>query len=92
MQLKPYLSSLVKSTKENEDEQAPLRAKEMQKALELKSVQLESSIAKQQATIAKLTTGYPIDFNNLVRYLDELGLLERELAQLNLIGSQLFPQ
>ena len=91
MQLKPYLSSIIKSDKENADDQAPLRAKEMQKSLELKQVQLEAAIAKATSAIAKLTTVYPIDFERVQNALDELALQERSLAQLGSIGEQLFP-
>lgn len=91
MQLKPYLSSIIKSDKENADDQAPLRAKEMQKSLELKSVQLEASIARQTSAIAKLTTTYPIDFDRLQSALDDLALQERSLDQLQDINAQLFP-
>ena len=92
MQLKPYLSSILKSDKENQDDQAPLRAKEMQKSLELKAIQLEASIAKATSAVAKLTTIYPINFEQVQNALDDLAIQERSLAQLEEIGEQLFPK
>lgn len=69
---------------------APLRAKEMKKKAELKIAELESKLAEEDQKVQEIASQYPIDFDKLLKALDERDWVQRRTEQLLEIIEKLF--
>lgn len=91
MKLIPY-AKLIASTKEAvQAALAPIRANEMRKRAELEIAKIDSRLVEQDAKIQETASKYPIDFDALIKAIDESALMERRKKQLGAIIEQMFP-
>ena len=90
MQLAKYKDVLAQSKEKTEEAKAPYRVKEMHKRAELEALEIEAEMASCEATIHRLCSQYPIDFESMIESLDSLQLLARKHKQFNEIITQMF--
>ncbi len=69
---------------------APLRAREMKKKAELEIAKLESAIGEKEQKIQEYASTYPIDFDAMIRAIDELDLTKRRKKQFDVIVDEMF--
>lgn len=82
---------LLKKTKEAiADAQVPFKVKKEQKQLELKIIELESEIAKNELTIEEQKSANPINWDKLINAINERDLNNRKLTQLKALSTELF--
>lgn len=82
---------LLKKTKEAiADAQVPFKVKKEQKQLELKIIELESEIAKNELTIEEQKSANPINWDKLINAMNERDLNNRKLTQLEALSTELF--
>lgn len=92
MKLKPY-KELIKMSKEKLDEAlAPMRARQVQAQADLEMSKLEEKQVTLETEIQELTATKTIDFDKLLKKMDEYDLNERRLAQYKRVLSELFPK
>lgn len=91
MKLRTY-KEYLKLAKDGIDTlQLPFKVKKAEKALELKIVELESSIATKEVAIQELLTDKDeLKWDNIIDAIDDKELEERKLGQLNDLKDQLF--
>lgn len=90
MKLTPY-KKMLKFAKDKKDELlAPIRANQAKKQAELEMSKLDEKIATAQTDIQEISSEHPIDFNKLIKSLDELALIERRRKQFEKIIKELF--
>ncbi len=68
----------------------PFKVKKEQKNLEMKILELEQSIAKDELTIQEQKSAHPVEWNKLIDAIDQLALNERKLQQLQDLNIELF--
>jgi hypothetical protein len=91
VKLKPY-SEIIKMAKEAVDAmKAPIRSQQMKKKAEGEMLEIESKVMDLDAKIQDLAGAYPIDFNALIKAIDERALLERRKVQFGKIIEEMFP-
>jgi hypothetical protein len=72
------------------DTLAPVRANEMQKRAELEIAKMDSKLAEQEAKIQETCAAYPVDFDAVIRALDDYALMERRRKQFEKIKAEMF--
>jgi hypothetical protein len=92
MQLTAYKDILKLGKEKVQEAMAPMRAKEQRKRAELEMIQLESKICEIEQAIQEVCAAYPIDFEKLIKKIDEQALLERRKKQYGEIIEQMFPE
>jgi hypothetical protein len=92
MKLTAYKDVLKLGKEKVQEAMAPMRAREQRKRAELEAVQIESKICEVEQQIQELCAAYPIDFNKLIKQIDEKALLERRKKQYGEIIEQMFPE
>jgi hypothetical protein len=68
----------------------PFKVKKEHKNLEMKILELEQQIAKDELTIQEQQSASPIDWNKLIDAIDNKALNDRKLAQLQQLEKELF--
>ncbi len=68
----------------------PFKVKKEHKNLEMKILELEQEIAKDQLTIQEQKSASPVDWNKLIDAIDKEALNERKLKQLQDLEKELF--
>lgn len=68
----------------------PFKVKKEQKNLEMKILELEQSIAKDELTIQEQKSAQPVDWNKLTDAIDTMDLNKRKLGQLQVLEKELF--
>ena len=68
----------------------PFKVKKEQKNLEMKILELEQSIAKDELTIQEQKSAQPINWDKLIDALDTMELNKRKLTQLKSLEKELF--
>jgi hypothetical protein len=68
----------------------PFKVKKEHKNLEMKILELEQQIAKDELTIQEQKSASPIDWNKLIDAIDNKALNDRKLAQLQQLEQELF--
>lgn len=91
MKLTPYKKILGMLKEKKEELLAPIRAAEMKKHAELEMTKIEGKIIEKQQKVQEICQGYPIDFDGMIKALDEIGLLERRKKQFEVIVKEMFP-
>lgn len=87
----PKYAELLKLGKEKLSEMiAPLRANEMKKKTELKICELESEIASREQAVHEALAEYPINFDHILKLLDQTDLAKRRLDQLSKLQKEIF--
>jgi hypothetical protein len=92
MKLQPYETAIKLSPEEQEASMAPARAAEAEAQLGLKLAKLSIEKKSLENRVTEAGGTYPINFDRIVEYTDDLALLERQEVQLKAIGAQLFPK
>lgn len=91
MKLKPF-KEIIAMTQELKDKAlAPIRAKQVQSRAELEMSKLDERMVSLEAQIQELCTEKEIDFEALLKAMDELALTERRKKQYEKILAELFP-
>lgn len=91
MKLIPY-KDIIKLTKDAaRDLLAGPRANEMRKRAELEIAKIESDLVTKQQEVQEIGSEYPIDFDKLIKRIDDLALLERRKKQFGKIIEEMFP-
>ena len=92
MKLKPF-KEIIAMTQELKDKAlAPIRARQVQSRAELEMSKLDEKIVSLEASIQELCALKEIDFDKLIRSMDELALAERRKRQYEKILAELFPE
>lgn len=68
----------------------PFKVKKEHKQLEMKILELEQQIAKDELTIQEQKSTSPIDWDKLIRAMDTMALNERRLGLLQNLEIELF--
>ncbi len=68
----------------------PFKVKKEEKNLEMKILELEQQIAKDELTVQQQKSTNPVDWNKLIDAIDNLELSNRKLKQLNALYEELF--
>lgn len=68
----------------------PFKVKKEKKNLELKILELEQEMAKDELTIQEQKSAFPIDWDKLVNAIDKEALNARKLAQLQELEKEMF--
>jgi hypothetical protein len=85
-------AALIRMSKDlKEAALAPFRVREMRSKAHLEITKLESAIAEKESEITTAQGAYPIDFDLVIKRLDEKALIERRLKQFREIVTLLFP-
>lgn len=92
MKLKPF-KEIIKLSKEKFDEaMAPIRAKQVRSKAELEMAKLDEKILSLEVKTQELCAEKEINFETLIKNLDEHALLERRKKQYTQVLDQLFPK
>lgn len=75
-----------------EDLERPFKVRKEKKNLEMKILELEQQIAKDELTIQEQKSKSPIDWDKLIDAIDALGLSQRKLEQLSALEKELFDE
>ena len=70
----------------------PFKVKKEEKNLELKILELEQTIAKDELTIQEQKSAHPIDWDKLISAIDRKSLNDRKLMQLQTLKKELFEE
>ena len=68
----------------------PFKVKKEQKQLEMKILELENEISKDELTIQENKSASPVDWNELIKCIDNKALNDRKLAQLKALEKEMF--
>lgn len=68
----------------------PFKVKKEKKNLEMKILELEQQIAKDELTIQEQKSANPIAWDKLIKAIDDKELNERKLKQLQALETELF--
>ena len=68
----------------------PFKVKKEKKNLEMKILELEQQIAKDELTIQEQKSAQPVNWDNLINAVDTLELNNRKLKQLQALETELF--
>lgn len=74
------------------DIERPFKVKKEQKNLEMKILELEQSIAKDELTIQEQKAKCPIEWDNLINAINNEALNNRKLLQLKELEKELFSE
>lgn len=91
MKLTVYEKVLTFAKEKIQEAMAPVRAREMRKKAELEMAKIDGRMIEQEAKIQELASAYPIDYDAMIRAIDELALLERRQKQFQKIITEMFP-
>lgn len=70
----------------------PFKVKREQKNLEMKILELEQQLAKDELTIQEEKTKCPVNWNSLIDAIDNKAINERKLGQLEELEKELFSE
>jgi len=68
----------------------PFKVKKEQKQLEMKILELENEISKDELTIQENKSASPVDWSKLIKCIDDKALNDRKLAQLKALEKEMF--
>ena len=85
-----YKTLLEKSKEAIASLELPFKVKKEQKRLEMKILELEQQIAKDELTILEQKSSCPVNWDKLIGAMDNLGLSNRKLKQLKELEIELF--
>lgn len=91
MKLKPF-KEILKMSKEKLDEaMAPVRAHKVKTQAQLEMAKIDEKLVTLEAEIQEMCTQREINFDGLIKKLDESALMERRKKQYDRIVRELFP-
>jgi 3-isopropylmalate dehydratase small subunit len=91
MKLKPFKDLIAMSKEKLDEALAPIRARQVKTQAELKLAEIDEKIVTKETEVQELCTGKSIDFETLLKTLDDIALLERRKKQYDKVLSELFP-
>jgi 3-isopropylmalate dehydratase small subunit len=91
MKLKPFKDLIAMSKEKLDEALAPIRARQVKTQAELKLAEIDEKIVTKETEVQELCTGKSIDFEKLLKTLDDIALLERRKKQYDKVLSELFP-
>jgi spermidine synthase len=91
MKLKPFKDLIAMSKEKLDEALAPIRARQVKTQAELKLAEIDEKIVTKETEVQELCTGKTIDFEKLLKTLDDIALLERRKKQYDKVLSELFP-
>ncbi len=91
MKLTPYKKLLVLTKEVIDATLAPVRARAAKKQAELETAKLDEKIATLESEITQECSKKDLNFDNIIRKMDDLALAERRKAQFEKITNELFP-
>ncbi len=87
----PSYSEIIGKTKEViEASLAPVRTLQAKKAAELKHAEIEEKIAMAEVKVHELCGKHPVDYEQVLKAMDDVAWLERRLKQLDKIIDEMF--
>lgn len=92
MKLKPFKEIIAMSKEKLDEALAPIRARQVKMQAELEVAKLDEKLVSLEAKVQELCAVKQIDFDAVIKALDEHGLAERRKKQLNKIVQELFPE
>lgn len=92
MKLIPYRKLITMAKEKVEEAMAPIKALQMRKKAELKLAQLEEQEMTLQSKVQDCCQQKEIDYEQLIRLLDESDMVARRKRQYTEIIGQLFPE
>jgi 3-isopropylmalate dehydratase small subunit len=91
MKLKPFKDLIAMSKEKLDEALAPIRARQVKTQAELKLAEIDEKIVTKETEVQELCTGKSIDFETLLKTLDDIAILERRKKQYDKVLSELFP-
>jgi spermidine synthase len=91
MKLKPFKDLIAMSKEKLDEALAPIRARQVKTQAELKLAEIDEKIVTKETEVQELCTGKSIDFEKLLKTLDDIAILERRKKQYDKVLSELFP-
>lgn len=92
MKLTPYKKLLTMAKEAVDASLAPVRARAAKKQAELEMAKLDEKIATLESEINQECAKKDLNFDAIIRKLDDLALAERRKAQFEKITNELFPE
>lgn len=92
MKLKPFKELIAMSQELKDKALAPIRAKQVQTKAELEMSKLEEKLVSLEVETQELCAKKEIDFDKLIKLMDEHALTERRHKQYKQILADLFPK
>ena len=84
---------MIKLTKEGIDKAlAPIRCRQVKSQADLEMAKIDEKIITLEAKVQEMCVEKTIDFDSLLRKLDEIAILERRQKQYLKVLSELFPE
>lgn len=90
MKLTVYAKVLKMAKEKVQEALAPVRNIEMKRKAELEIAKMDSKLIEQEAKIQEMCSNYPVDFDVVIKALDEYGLMERRKKQFEKIKTEMF--
>lgn len=87
-----YRKLLAKGKEAIAELELPFKVKKEKKNLEMKILELEQSIAKDELTVQEQKSACPIDWDKLIEAIDKLDLSNRTLKQLKALEAEMFEE
>lgn len=92
MKLTPYEQIITMGKEAIDSALAPLRARSVKKKAELEKAKLDERIATLESEVNVLCSSKDVDFEAIIRKMDEIGLMERKQKQFEKIIAEMFPE
>lgn len=91
MKLKPFKELIAMSKEAVDAALAPVRARQVRSKADLESAKLDEKMMTLELQIQEECTNKTIDFDKIIRLMDEYGMAERRKKQFSKICDELFP-
>jgi hypothetical protein len=92
MKLMSYREALAMGKEKVAEMLIPVKVKRAKMQADLERCKIEENIATKQAKLHELSSSENVNFSAMIDLMDEIGLLERKLAQYQEIIDAMFPQ
>lgn len=91
MKLKPFKEVLKLSKEKLDEAMAPIRAHKVKTQAQLEMAKIDENLVTVEANIQEMCVQKEINFEALIKKLDEAAILERRKKQYEKIVRELFP-
>jgi hypothetical protein len=92
MKLTPYKKAIAMTKEAINAVLVPVRATQTKKQAELEVCKIDEKILTLESEVQEITVEHPLDFDGLLKKLDEIALLERRKKQFGKVVEELFPE
>jgi len=92
MKLRPFKELMAMTQEKVDAALAPMRARKVKAQAELEMAKLDERMAVTEAEIQEICSKKDINFDSLIKKLDEFALTERRKKQYTKIINELFPE